>query len=119
MWPACKRDLLWEGINGPANPGSIAPVLFDLGAPSFAVPNPPDPGGYMFVGAINDLTAPQIDDLLAGLWFVNVDSTTYPGGEIRGQITAVPESSAFALAGLGAGALLLLRKRTRGKLMSR
>lgn len=100
-------------INGPANSGSTAPVLFDLGAPSFAVPNPPDPGGYTFVGAINNLTTPQMNDLLAGLWYVNVYSTTYPEGEIRGQITPVPEPSAFALAGLGAGALLLLRKRIR------
>ncbi len=100
-------------INGPASPGSTAPVLFDLGAPSFAVPNPPDPGGYTFVGAINNLTTPQINDLLAGLWYANVYSTTYPGGEIRGQIMPVPEPSTFALFGLGAGALLLVAKRAR------
>jgi len=97
-------------INGPVSPGSTAPVLFDLGAPSFAVPNPPDPGGYTFVGAINNLTTPQINDLLAGLWYANVYSTTYPGGEIRGQITAVPEPSAFALLGVGAALLVFVRR---------
>jgi hypothetical protein len=32
------------------------------------------------------LTAQQQSDLLSGLFYVNVHSTTYPGGEIRGQL---------------------------------
>lgn len=90
-------------INGPAGPGSTAPVLFNLGSPSFAVPNPPDPGGYAFVGTINNLAGTQINDLMAGLWYVNVYSTTFPEGEIRGQITPVPEPSTSPLLCLGAG----------------
>ena len=90
-------------INGPSNPGFTAPVLFNLGAPSFAVPNPPDPGGYAFVGTINNLNTAQINDLLAGLWYVNIYSTSFLEGEIRGQITPVPEPSTLALLYLGAG----------------
>jgi hypothetical protein len=33
------------------------------------------------------LTAEQEADLKAGLYYVNLHSTTYPGGEIRGQLT--------------------------------
>jgi|SRR5665213_3019792 len=92
-------------INGPVNAGSAAPLLFDLGAPLIGVPNPPSPGSYGFQGTINSLTGTQISDLENGLWYVNVftSSSTYPGGEIRGQITPVPEPSALALLGLGAG----------------
>ncbi|GAA4301618.1 CHRD domain-containing protein [Nibribacter koreensis] len=32
------------------------------------------------------LTDAQAADLMAGLWYVNVHTTTYPGGEIRAQI---------------------------------
>ena len=33
------------------------------------------------------LTTEQETDLRAGLYYVNLHSTTYPGGEIRGQLT--------------------------------
>ena len=45
-------------------------------------------------------------DLLAGLWYLNIHSTTSPGGEIRGQVQVVPLPAAAwlfgsALLGLG------------------
>ena len=33
------------------------------------------------------LTPVQQADLLAGLWYINIHSSNFPGGEIRGQIT--------------------------------
>ena len=30
--------------------------------------------------------AAQLQDLRSGLWYLNVHSTTFPGGEIRGQV---------------------------------
>ncbi|MDB5871314.1 MAG: hypothetical protein JWQ07_756, partial [Ramlibacter sp.] len=32
------------------------------------------------------VTPAQAADLMAGLWYVNIHSTQFPGGEIRGQL---------------------------------
>ena len=46
-----------------------------------------------YTGTLTDetepLTAQQEADLKAGLWYINVHSTTYPNGELRGQL--IPE----------------------------
>src|SRR5688572_1637134 len=42
----------------------------------------------------------QLADLNNGLWYFNIHSSTFGGGEIRGQILAVPEPSTWALLGL-------------------
>jgi Cu/Zn superoxide dismutase len=50
------------------------PIVFDLGEPGS-----PKHGAW-------DLAPTDIDDLLAGLLYVNIHTSNYPGGEIRGQI---------------------------------
>jgi hypothetical protein len=55
--------------------------------------------------------ANQIADLENGLWYINIHSTTFGGGEIRGQILPVPEPSTLALLGLGVGALVCRLRR--------
>jgi hypothetical protein len=57
------------------------------------------------------LDASQIANLLAGLWYVNIHSPTNPGGEIRGQIVAVPEPGALALLGSGLIGLAFVRRK--------
>ena len=74
-------------IHGPAPPGMEAPVLFSL------------PLGTPKTDTIVGLTSEQQTQLLSGLWYVNVHTTPFPGGEIRGQI--VPEPSTLTLAALG------------------
>ncbi len=57
------------------------------------------------------LTDAQITDLNNDSFYVNITSSVYPGGEIRGQLTAIPEPSTMALSGLGI--LLVIRWRAR------
>ncbi len=59
------------------------------------------------------LDAGKEANLLAGNWYVNVHTSNFGGGEIRGQVTAtaIPEPSSTALLGLGGLALLLRRRR--------
>jgi hypothetical protein len=97
-------------VNGPAVPGGTAPTLFDLGPPTPIV-NPPI--GGIWQGELAGLTGGQINDLLAGLWYVNVFSdSSYPGGQYRGQIDPVPEPSSCSIISL-AGAIALFPRGTR------
>ncbi len=70
-------------IHGPAQIGSNASVVINLGPNHFPAPNPTK-GGVIFGAAIVPTNA--VADLLAGLHYVNIHTTNYPGGEIRGQI---------------------------------
>ncbi len=61
-------------IHGPGAAGVNAGVQFPL------------PLGTPKVGSVGPLTAQQEADLNAGLYYVNVHTEVFPGGEIRGQI---------------------------------
>jgi len=69
-------------IHGPAAVGSEAGALFPLP-----------------LGQISDfeigLTPGQAQDLKNGLFYVNVHSSTFPGGEIRGQFQTSASASSF------------------------
>jgi len=78
-------------IHGPAESGVQAGVAVDL------------PNGTPKIGAVV-LSAQQQEEMLAGLYYVNVHSGNCPGGEIRGQILlneAVP---------IGSGSFEVLRR---------
>jgi hypothetical protein len=36
------------------------------------------------------LTDAQANDLMAGLYYVNIHTDTYPNGELRGQVVKTP-----------------------------
>ena len=67
-------------IHGPAGPGVSAPAIFPL------------PLGQVSDFQIN-LTSSQVQDLKNGLFYINVHSSTFPTGEIRGQFALSPSLS--------------------------
>ena len=59
-------------IRGPAGPGEVAPVLFDLGRTRHVL--------------LSGLDHGQIRDLQQELWYLEVCTDVFPEGEERGQI---------------------------------
>ncbi|HLA76173.1 MAG TPA: CHRD domain-containing protein [Vicinamibacteria bacterium] len=80
-YDALTSALTAAHIHGPAAPGSTGPVLCTLGLS----------GGTAGFGdnLVCPATAGVAGDLKAGLLYVNVHSSTFPGGEIRGQLDMV------------------------------
>jgi hypothetical protein len=58
-----------------------------------------------FLNTFN-LTATQVTQVASGLSYINIHTTLYPAGEIRGQIVPEPASLALVFAGLVVAALM-------------
>jgi hypothetical protein len=58
---------------------------------------------------------PQVDDLIAGRWWVNLSTAAFPNGEIRGQIIQVPEPSTYAMAAFALLGISFLNGKTRNR----
>lgn len=65
-------------FHGPAMPGQNAGVVVPLGTNLTSSP----------IKGKATLTAAQIADLMAGMWYVNLHTQANPNGEIRGQVNA-------------------------------
>lgn len=72
----------------------------------------PSPIAGGFNGVISIQPA-DVEALLAGRLYMNVHTATNPGGEIRGNLWAVPEPGSAGLACVAAGLALLRRRRSR------
>ena len=108
-------DISWSGLtgdetvmhfHGPALPNQNAGVQVDFGAISGTAS--PSMGSTIISGA-------QSADLLAGLWYINIHTTTFAGGEIRGQVqvSAVPIPAAAWLFSSGLLGLVGMARRKK------
>jgi len=121
VWSGLSADSTASHIHGPAAAGVNTGVIYFLSSPATFTTTGAGIRSGTISGTMN-LTDPtqngvaypvasQIADLENGLWYINVHSTAFPGGEIRGQILPVPEPSTLALLGLGVGALVWRQRR--------
>jgi len=64
-------------------------------------------------GTAASAEAALIAGLNSGLAYANIHNSTFPGGEIRGQLAAIPEPATLSLTGLALVGALLIRVRRR------
>jgi hypothetical protein len=86
------------GVNGPVV----------IGAPTF-----PLGSSIHYTTTIN---AGLVNDLLNNNLYLNIHSQLHRGGEIRGQLVAVPEPSTYALAGAAILGVMIVHRRRRARL---
>ena len=108
-WNIIFSDLSGPAIgahfHGPAPAGINAGVQVNIGAVSGLF------SPMIGASVINDS---QESDLLAGLWYINIHTAEFPGGEIRGQVNLVPLPAAIWLFGGGVVMICgLLRRKTQ------
>lgn len=81
-----------EHIHGPGGPGVSAGILFDIDA------TPPQADGsyvWTFVPVGTNTVQQIVGYIKTGLTYINIHTSTYPSGEIRGQFLLANGSSTF------------------------
>ncbi len=107
--PGVNAPVVWGFFGAPDNDNNpdnlvITPFAAGVGGVFASVWNAPEGNGGTNLAA-------QIPNLLAGLAYLNIHTVQFAGGEIRGQISQVPEPSSLLL--FGTAGLLALARRIR------
>jgi hypothetical protein len=95
-------------------PGFVGPQLFELNIDNDEVNNGGFVDGTYSSSAGSEtyqLTGTDLAALNDGGLYVNIATAAEPNGEIRGQITAVPEPASLTLMGIGSLAWLAKRRK--------
>ncbi len=81
-----------QHIHGPGGPGVSAGILFDIDAS----PKQADGSSVWTFVPVGTNTVPQIVSYIkTGLTYINIHTSTYPSGEIRGQFVLANGTSTF------------------------
>jgi CHRD domain/PEP-CTERM motif len=88
--------------------GNYTSPVFDLTQPLIY-----NPAFITLQGGLPQAEAAFIAGLLNSETYLNIHTTTNPGGEIRGILTPVPEPGTLSLLGLGITGLITARKKAR------
>jgi hypothetical protein len=117
--PFFDTPVSFAHFHGPALPGDTAGVQVwicdNTGDGPTGTPLCGIEGELFSVGSAG-ISADQADDLLSGLWYINIHTEEYPPGEIRGQVlqAQVPEPGTLTLLLFGmAGTRFWHRSRRR------
>jgi hypothetical protein len=95
-------------FHGPAAPGVIA-------SPVITIPLDASLGmtSGTLIGMATLANETQESELLSNLWYINIHTTNFGGGEIRGQVQVVPIPAAVWLFGSGLLGLVALARRCK------
>ncbi len=99
-------------LYGPAAVGQIGAQLFDFDADNSPFDPLPGTTSGTLNGMDNSISDSLKNALASGVVYIEIRSNAFPGGEIRGQLTAVPEPSTYFLLGTFAFGLAFSRKRS-------